>query len=78
MKDVICKSFFSMNLMSLAMAWAISTNFSFMDIVVVVIIGIVITKEEVKELEWMDELSSFDTLVGDPKCESVLELALAI
>ena len=44
------------------------------NVVYVVIINIVTMKEEVKELEWLEELSSFD-LVGDSKCESILELA---
>ena len=35
----------------------------------VVIISIVTTKEEVKELEWLKELSSFDIPIGDPEYE---------
>ena len=48
-----------------------------MDVVFVVITNIVTTKKEVKESKQLKESSSFDILIGDPKCESVLELTLA-
>ena len=36
------------------------------------------SQKEVKESNWLEELSSFDILVGYPGCESVLELASMI
>ena len=49
-----------------------------MDVMYIVITSIVIVKEEVKESEWLKELFSFYILIGDLKCESVLELASTI
>ena len=78
MRDAICRSFSLIVLVSLAMAWVISTNCSSMDVMYIVITSIVIVKEEVKESEWLKELFSFYILIGDLKCESVLELASTI
>ena len=44
-----------------------------MNVVLVIIIDIVTIKEEVKESEWLEELSSFDIPLGDLKCELVLK-----
>ena len=44
-----------------------------MNVVFVIISGIFTKTEEVKESELL-ELSSFDTPIGDPVCESMLEL----
>ena len=44
-----------------------------MDVVCVVITNIVTKKEKVKKSKWLEELSSFEILVGDPRCELVLE-----
>ena len=57
------------------MTQVILINCSSIDVVPIFIINIVIEKEEVKELEWLGDLSSFDILIDDPKCELVLELA---
>ena len=54
MRKVICISFSSTVLVSLAMTRAISANCSSTDVVSVVITGIVIEKEEVKESEWLE------------------------
>ena len=78
MRDAIYRSFSLIVLVSLAMAWVISTNCSSMDVMYIVITSIVIVKEEVKESEWLKELFSFYILIGDLKCESVLELASTI
>ena len=45
-----------------------------MDVVLVIITNIV-TREEVKKSKWLEDLSSFDIPVDDPKCKLVLELA---
>ena len=57
MRDAIYRSFSLIVLVSLAMAWVISTNCSSMDVMYIVITSIVIVKEEVKESEWLKELS---------------------
>ena len=49
-----------------------------MDVVLVAIIGIVIEKGEVKELERLEYLCSFDIPVSDPESKPVLELASVI
>ena len=46
-----------------------------MDVVLVAIIGIVIEKGGVKELERLEYLCSFDIPVSDPKSKPMLELA---
>ena len=46
-----------------------------MDVVLIVITNIVTTNEEVKNSKWLEDSSSFDILVGDPKCDLMLELA---
>ena len=75
MRDAIYKSFSSMVLVSLAMTQVILANCSSMDVVLIVITDIVTTNEEVKNSKWLEDSSSFDILVGDPKCELMLELA---
>ena len=49
-----------------------------MDVMYIVITSIVIVKEEVKESEWLKELFSFYILIGDLKCETVMELVSII
>ena len=71
MREAIYKSFSSIVLVSLTMTRAISASCSSMDVVPVTITNMVTEKEEVKELEWLDELFRFDIPVG----ELVLELA---
>lgn len=60
------------------MTWAILANYSSTNVVPIIINDIVIDKEEVKELKCFKELSFFDILACDPKCELVLELASTI
>ena len=58
MRETICRSFSLIVLVSLTMAWVISTNCFSMNVVYVTIIGVVTDKEEVKKLTWLEGLSS--------------------
>ena len=60
------------------MVWAISINCSSTDVMSVAITDIVIKKGEVKELERLEYLCSFDIPVSDPESKPVLELASVI
>ena len=58
------------------MTQVMSTICSSIDIMLVVITHITIMKEKIKESEQLEESSSsFNSPIGDPMCNSVLELA---
>ena len=75
LRKAICRYISLTILASLEITRLISINCSFIEVVPIFITDIVIEKEEVKESEWLEDLSFFDILIDDPKCELVLELA---
>ena len=74
MKEVICRSFSYIVLVSLSMAQAISTSCSSTDVMPVAITNMVIKNKEVKKLEWSKGLFYFNSPIG----EQVVELASTI
>ena len=69
MREAICRYFSSTVLVSLSMVRAIFASCSFMDVVSVAYYLHSHWEEEVKELEWSEELSCFDTPIGEPMVE---------
>lgn len=74
MREIIYISFSSTTLVSLVITQSIFANCSSTNEMFIIIIDIVTKKEEIKELEWLEELFSFDISTCDLECELVIEL----